>query len=509
MKNVKTKFITSFVMFIILMTTLVSYKVYATPEIEDIIINNSSNKLEIGTKVNKDFTNLRDEWFTVCNDHGAPLKVSDPVPTTGHAHNTTYYSIPTYKVKENVICNPRQAYILNYSKDNGEEYASYVQTAWWKTKANKGTIPSAEDKNISISAFAKGTRLDNVAKSYQNFVKKIVAKGVDVENTGAYKTLTNNGNTIQFPEVDVKSKFKFDTSKVKVNFSETDQKYIIGPFYLQYPQKSNDDAEFGGDFGKITGFDIYTNANNGAKLSNSQWTFMDKNGNKFTNYPKSSKTKPFYVVMDYIEGATTITGIDIDYKYLVAGAEYQHLEGNYTETKYTCASELNEDKEEVWTCSSEDIEHKAQALGLIVKAARWYETEKISFKVNQATLQIKKQVLDENGNELTEAQIKEKYGEQLLAFTVKVTHRGETRRITKKVLAGSTATIGTFMWDDDEAAPTYEVEEVKPLNATWEDVSISNNRKGTLQNGQTVVVTATNKLKPKSNKMLEKRAGIF
>lgn len=516
MEKYKTKILKVLIMLIIFMTTLVSYQAYAE-ELQEGYLENTP--VTGGRSISYDM--LQEEWEQWCTEKGIHVPSeknkryatygSSSIDTATLGENEETYQlllgkfyqseeIAYYAEIESIVCTPKSAYILNFMNENTGGYPSKVQRAWWTTSDNIG-------KKVGSN------KLSLTADAYQDFVKKIVAEGVNVKDTTNYETRTHTYKdgkqvSIEFPKTDVKSTFELNASKAEVNYYEEDQKYVIGPLTLKYV-----DYSYGGvDFGFINDMRIYTDAST-EPLSNDRWNFIytDKHDSA-KKFPAGNGKDVFYIEMDYSPNITKIKGIDIDYKYLVAGGKYQKLSGTYDKYKWSCTktpveSSWNEESESYTqytyelSAKKQNLALKSQTLGLLNEAARWYEIETVSLHKNQATLQIKKQVLDENGNELTEAQIKEKYGEQLLAFTVKVTHRGETRRITKKVLAGSTATIGTFMWDDDEAAPTYEVEEVKPLNATWEDVSISNNRKGTLQNGQTVVVTATNKLKPKSNKI--------
>ncbi len=513
MEKYKTKILKVLIMLIIFMTTLVSYQAYAEELQEGYLENAAATG---GQFISYDTMAAQRELWCIEKGRHIPSERQARYAVFGGstidtatlgANEATYQlllgrlyqteEIAYYAEIEDVICTPKSAYILNYTDENVGAYPSRVQSAWWTTRDNLGRrVPS---NTLSLTADA-----------YQDFVKKIKADGVDVNDTANYETRTHTypdgkNVSIQFPKTDIDNTFKLNASKVEVNYYEEDQKYVIGPFTLKY-----EEANYGGvDFGFIDDMRIYTDASN-EPLARNQWNFIyTDNHDSAKKFPAGNGRDKFYIEMDYIPDATKITGIDIDYKYLIAGGKYQRLSGTYDKYNWTCtktpvASSYDEESGTYTqytyelSAKKQNLALTSQTLGLLNEAARWYETKTVSIHKNQATLQIKKQVLDENGKELTEAQVKEKYGEQYLAFTVKVTHRGKTTRTVRKVLAGATATIGTYMWDDDEAAPTYEVEEVKLLNGTWQSQSISNN-KGTLGDGQKVVVTATNKLKPQKN----------
>ena len=472
-KNVKTKLITSFIMLLILMTTFVSYKAYALTETYsengDLVISDSETKVIT-------YNQYKSSWYVLCFQKGTTLKGIGG----------------TYKKDGEYIATPLQAYILNNSKeefDNALDYNtdySVTQNAWWATSANIG------NKVAENQLYA-------TAKEYQNFISSIAKNKADIENTSTYKTMTHTFEdgkevSIKFPEIDISkidSTFGLNSSKIDVNFDKVLQQYVIGPFSLSYQQSSSNNV----DFGSINGFDIYTDASSEA-LDRSQWGFVfsEYDATNGSKYPSANQT--FYIRMNYIEGATKITGIDIDYRYLIAGGQYERVSGSYY-------AGLNGDFSATYNALYKA--HNSQALGIIQSAARWYETTKIHINTNQAKLVVQKKALDENGNELTSEQVKELFGEdQYFDFTVKVTHSdGTVENSVVTVKAGSQAIVGTYVWKDGEEAPNYEVQEVLPsADSNWKQLEIINS-KGKLVKDEVVTVMGVNKAKKDKSGTIE------
>lgn len=537
-KRMKTKFITSFIMLIILMTTLISYQSYANTLEESYIDNTGAS---ISDKI--DFNTYDSTWYLFCCQYGQHIpsynntqqayidhwknatktvgelddyeeEVNEGVPSiyVGKEYKTD--QIAYYALRNTIYCTPKSAYILNLAKENSSD-SSRVQHAWWTTKENKGA--KIADNDLAIEA-----------KAYQEFVKKIATNPADIENTETYQTLGHqyeDGATvsIKFPEID-KSKLvniENNSKDVTVCYDEKEQKYLIGPFSIQYAKGTCNNV----DFGTITGFDIYTDASN-EPVSKEQWEFVWKNKNHDVNNAYPDPNDEFYIKMDYIQNATKITGMYVDYKYLIAGGQYQELTGTYDRyvwklnRKDVKRTDKNGNSVTKWQYTLEakdqNIALESQQLGLVNSAARWYETTKISLggeiEFKEGYLSITKKALDENGNEMTAKQIREKFGEdQYFDFRVKITYGdGSGEYATETVKAGTTVKSGPYRWKNDESAPTYEVEEIQSNNEDWKYVSIENG-KGTLEDKNTVNVIATNKIEPKKHSqtisLTKKRSG--
>lgn len=442
------------------------------------------------------------EWL---NSYSSTSKTNEYSGKYYHSDKEAYYVIQSTH-----IATPRQALILSYMQEGVNSYTSPsdytdIQKAWYNTLGG------------SFS-----TTLYTISTSYQNFIKKLAINPSNVDKTSTYvekSHVFSDGRTanIMFPDLDeekIKSSVSFNNvdssnnkvekaknswaSNVTVNYNEQTQKYLIGPFSLNYIEASSN----GVDFGAICGFDIYTNANE-KPVSNEDWKFVWIDGQRASDdqfvYPHANEV--FYIELNYIENATMITGMDIDYRYLIAGAEYQTLAGTYDQYNWKIKCDKGEDesgnKTYKWyfEAKQQGLALKSQTLSLADSAARWYETVKIERKSNQADLKITKIALDENGNEVTADQIKEKFGEyQYFDFRVTVTHStGEKEYFDTTARAGSSVLVGPISWDEKETTPTYTVEEIPSSSSEWSFKSITN-ESGSLQVGKTVEVTAINEI---------------
>lgn len=417
-------------------------------------------------------------------------------------HNYQSEELAYYAIIEDKICPPKAAYILNYIKENEGGYPCPVQVAWWTTKENVGNV-HPEDNEIAA-----------IGTAYQDFVKKIAKDPENIEDTSKYKPMTHtfeDGKTVEimFPETDVPSTIEFDTSKATVSFDEKRQKWLAGPYSIKYVDDSFNDI----DFGLLDKFDIYTDAST-EPLKEDQWrlVFPKAKQDKEKKYPASKE--PFYIEINYIEKATKITGIDVDYKYLIAGGKYQKLSGTYDKYKWSCTRTCTASTScsavghvHQWSyklnAEKQNLELNSQVLAVENMAARWYEIEKVSIKLNQSTLKIQKKALDENGNELSADEVKDRFGkDQYFDFKVKISHSdGRVENSVVTVKAGSTATVGTYGWTDKQTPPTYQIEEVSTSSDSgWEAKSISSSS-GTLAVNQTITATAVNQIKYKRNRI--------
>ena len=500
MNKVKSRFIISLIAFISIVS-IFSSKIVFAKDVTDTAVSEShiSNSAKIsynenwitgtgssGGAVRITFNDLKNDWFLLCSQRGQHL-------SEGY-----------YKVKEHKIATPKAAYILNKSMENTGDYYSPIQQAWWTTSEGSENVTTNEGEN----------NLSRVAKAYEDFVKAIAN---NVDDTSSYKELTHTYDdgsqaTIKFPEIDSKKLESAVSLKslddngneitATVSFDQDRQKYLIGPFVTNYKEYSTVETNANGEkqevkFGAIQNLKIYTDAS-AEPVADNQWRFVLSQGNyqESSRYPESNEK--FYIELDYIDNATKVTGIDLQYKYLVAGAEYQLLAGNYTEA---------------------DATKNAQELAFVDKAAAWYETINIGANFKNAeskhgSIIVQKHAIDENGKELSSNEIKDLFGEdQWFDFKVKVTHAtGDVEQDVVTVKAGDYGQTREFYWDADEANPTYEVTEVTPSNG-WSIESISGGS-GTLRESQAVgkgvnYVHANNKLKKYSEKisLTKKRSG--
>lgn len=507
-----------FILFIMLMPIFLSGRTYAKMIDESYVENDPWGPRSIS------YNQLAALWELLCTEHIQHIPSDNNVryakdggstidTTTLGSNESTYNlllghyyqseELAYYAKIEDKICPPKAAYILNHIKENEGGYPCPVQVAWWTTKENVGNV-HPEDNELAA-----------IGTAYQDFVKKIAKdKNGDIEDTSKYKPMTHtfeDGKTVEimFPETDVPSTIEFDTSKATVSFDEKRQKWIAGPYNIKYV----DDSFNSIDFGLLDKFDIYTDAST-EPLKDDEWRFIfpKEKQDKEKKYPASKE--PFYIELNYKEKVTKITGIDVDYKYLVAGGKYQKLSGTYDKIAWSCTRTCTASTScstlghvHQWSyhlkAEKQNLDLKSQTLAVENMAARWYEIEKVSIKLNQSTLKIQKKALDENGNELSADEVKDRFGKnQYFDFKVKINHSdGRVESSVVTVKAGSTATVGTYGWTDKQTPPTYEIQEVStPSDTSWEAKSISSSS-GTLAVNQTITATAVNQIKYKRNKI--------
>lgn len=430
----------------------------------------------------------------------------------------TYHSdeVAYYATKSTNICTPKAAYIFNYMQEGVNSYGAPenytdIQKAWYNILEGAG----------------HSSKLYNQASAYQTFVKKIAKNKNDVENTSTYVNMSHKFEdgqevTIKFPEVDkekIKSMLTFNSvgkdnkvtksgdswaSNVTVNYNEKTQKYLIGPFSINYIEANSN----GVDFSAIKDFDIYTNASN-KPVEKEKWRFVWQKGQREENddFKFPHKDEVFYIEMDYIENATMLTGMDVDYKYLIAGAQYQDLEGTYDQYLWKVKRDVTGSGENIsykwyFQAKKQNLAARSQKLALVDKAARWYETEKIQARSTQGDIEIIKKAVDENGKELSADEVKDLFGEyQYFDFKVKITHStGEVEEDVVTARAGKSVMAGPYSWSADEDVPTFTVEEIPDASGRWNEISVEP-KSGKLENGKTISVTATNQIAPRTDKI--------
>lgn len=558
--DLKSKILTSFIVIMILISTIISYNVYADTVTESYINGTGLDNLSTTTyddgssKKAIDLNTLKSRWDILCCQRGVHLPgysdigygylssyekgddedrndeneagsrvsteelrnyeeiVAEDTPSKYEGKIYKSEKIAYYAIKESKTCTPKAAYILNEAKKNVGPYSSSVQQAWWMTKEGQadGNTQNKGDNDLSKQATA-----------YEKFVKKIAKNKDDVDDPETYKKMKHTYDdgkevTIKFPEIDsdkMNNMLKFNQKNVTVKFNSDKNRYVIGPFSIKYIESSYKKANGEEvEFGYVDNFQIYTDASE-EPLTDEQWDFVWVNENRSdADYPHSNEK--FYIEMDYIDNATMITGIDMEYKYLIAGGYYQSLSGTYDEYEWKVKKSVitetdengNQTKKWKYTMVAKDqnLAKKSQKLALVNEAARWYETEKIELRnknKKQAKLQIKKVMLDEDGNELTAEQVKAMFGDyQYFNFKVTITHEDGTKEEeTVKVTGGSIATTGTYTWGKDEKAPTYEIEEIESNNG-WKIDSIEPST-GSLEDNKVIEVSSNNKVEIHKNKI--------
>lgn len=320
-----------------------------------------------------------------------------------------------------------------------------------------------------------GNHLYNVATAYESFIHSIVGK----DENGNLKPFSyeeanypDSKTKIQFPKIpEIDELCNIDTSKMDTYFNTEKNNYVIGPITIL---AETGNTTVNGNiykFAEISDFELWTNL--GKKDCKFGYIEKDENNDEKVIVSEEIPTsgKEFYIVLPYEEGLKEVTNIKFNYKFLKAAANYDLYTGS------------------------------AQNQAYVLEAARWWDTKPFEFIPGPLPcyIDIEKKATDENEKELTAEEIKNLVGKDLEAkFKVTATYTdGKTDERYTTVKAGTKTTVGPFDWQE---GATYTVEEVDVDTNTWTVDSIKN-ATGDLQQGNTVQVTATNKLTPHKGKI--------
>ena len=418
-----------------------------------------------------------------------------------------------------------------YDEETGRYYTAYaeggnyyVQQAWWASDANIGTKVVPNHLSKEAKAFEqyilRVTRSRNVAE----VMSKYVEHPYELELNGTVYT-----GTVPAAEINYEPKYMDESQvanilgvddeegKVTVAWDENKQVFKIGPFAIDYVEErihveNRDPVEFAG----ITDMRLYTNL---GEVPADKWRFVYLNGyrSEDDDYKYPHEQEPFYIELDYIEGAIEITDLHTSFHYMNAGGKYERLEGVYNKvywaSKYKtnyCSGPSSSEPDEngnVPTCSHgytsshvesytswlditkvEPTDSQLLASGLI--GVRWYEETDIHLDIGPVTtehkgkLAITKEITNSDDNINA-------------SFKFKIYIDGEFKE-TIKVKAGQTV-IRTYEWEGD-TPPSYRVEEIEEENDEFELEGIENASGSLIENG-TVTVIAKNRIEEHSGSL--------
>lgn len=220
-------------------------------------------------------------------------------------------------------------------ENSGLQYApySYVQHAWWKVK----TV----GENITPGAI-KDTDLETEAKAFEKYVLEVNGK-TKVSELELNEDLTY--------KIDYKVSMEpTDSKNVKVQFNNQTNKYVVGPFKVDYYRAaiktpSRDKVSFSGiSDAVLVGVNsegkelVDENGNNRLKLGENYRFVYDNeeqhihNRNEFDteeNYPYPASNEEFYIEIDYIEDMIGIKNFKLDFQYLTSGGQFEYLTGDF------------------------------------------------------------------------------------------------------------------------------------------------------------------------------------
>ncbi len=137
-------------------------------------------------------------------------------------------------------------------------------------------------------------------------------------------------------------------SNVTVEYNATTQKYLIGPFTIQYTEKYTSDwtlASMAGDPALIVN---KNGARETIKKSSGKWNFYYLNGLRvdgipgtqnggddfgYNEYPHNNE--PFYIQLDYEDGINKILGLELYFRYMQSEAEWSRSKGEIENVKWS------------------------------------------------------------------------------------------------------------------------------------------------------------------------------
>ena len=424
---------------------------------------------------------------------GALVK-SDEGKETALTYNSTSSSSPysgTYTVKSEAfytpdevqIARPKEAYILAemIEEKNGNtvfygDGYSAIQYAWWTTIA--GSYGTARPSNsLSEEAAAFEAYIAEVAKSTdpatfeeQNY--KFEKDGVIHEGTVPAPVINFDAKR----DEDVNEDGVVDEKdKVQVSWDSNKQTWTVGPFKLNYVEKSfsSEDRDFV-EFSSITEAKLYTNL---GEVDKNHWRFNWIEGERDVDdtYEFPHQDELFYVELDFIEGTTEITNFHFGFKYMNAGGKYEHLHGVYFKETWTPASKVVETcpgpegnettcshgntsshntKWKYWLKLTGMEEDTAQLLAYGIIGARWYQETSVDFTVSKPTgsFKICKKIVDSEGNEL-----KNVYQNTDFKFEI---YKNDKLYNTVWVSPNKPYVSPKITWENEEKAPVFTVKEV-------------------------------------------------
>lgn len=438
---------------------------------------------------------------------------NSPFKSASYTNETFGY----YKVNNTYVAKPMEAYILaEMAKEQiVRGHDSNVQIAWWNTEAGMKGVTASAPEALTLEA-----------QDFEAYIKKI-AKSTDPSTytTQQYEFEvdgTKYTGQVKAPELNYEPKYNKDANQDgkedrydNITVSWNGEKYKIGPFSVNYVEskvkhEGRDEVMFAG----ITDAKIYTDL---GEVPADKWKFVWLEGQRDANdtqaYPHTNEV--FYIEMDFIENAKYFKNLHFDFKYMNAGGQYDELAGTYfkatwkpmSKAQYCAGGYTDSDGDDhpcshgfmsrhvkswtYWLQLTSLTSDESQLLAYGIVGARWYNPAQLDLdnstdltKDHKGKVEIKKVVVDENGNELTSIDDSK--------FTFKL-YINDKLYDTIRVKANESVTE-TIKWKDGEETPTYRIEEVNlPDEYTVKEIE---NASGTMAEAATVKIKAINKVKP-------------
>ena len=429
-----------------------------------------------------------------------------------------------------------------YDEETDEFYRAYatdgtyyVQQAWWASEANIGTKVAPNGLSKEAKAFEQYILRVTRSRTVAEVMSKYVDHAYEIEFNGTVYSGTvpaapidynarymNREEVANILNVDIEELSDENEYGISVVFDENTQKFRIGPIVMDYVEErvhieGRNPIEFAG----ITDMTLHTNL---GEVPKDKWSivFLDDFRSDDDEYGYPHEQEPFYIEMDYIEGAIEITDLHTTFRYMNAGGKWEKLEGVYNKITWESAYKANRcsgpgpdpdpDDDVIPTCShgytgSHIIDYTSwlniikvvptdsQLLASGLIGVRWYDPFEIHLGVElgpdepeqyEAKIQIKK-VLENGDNSYPDEFKFEVYIDGSLDDTL-------------YVKPNETVYTKTYKWEEGESAPSYEIKEVDDPNDEFTIVGIEN-ATGTLQDGVTAQVIATNRVEEESGSL--------
>ena len=467
-------------------------------------------------------------------------EIDENSPYTEASYSSESYGF--YQVASTEIARPKEAYILAemIEETNGgavfEDAYSAIQYAWWTTEAGSHGNIIPPDNSLALEGTAFEAYIGKLGSTDPNtFVEQhydFEIDGVKYEGDVPAPVLTYEPTWNEDANLDGDVN-QYDEVTVSWDGNADKQTYTVGPFSIDYVEESyaaEDRPEV--VFAGIIDAKLYTNL---GEVSKDKWRFNfikdERDVNDTFEFPHANEV--FYIELDYIEGATEITNLHFDFKYMNAGGKYDSLEGTYFEQTWTPDSKVvetcsgtcghsshPEDDPETEVDESIDCDgscshgynsshptkwqywleltgmesKRSQLLAYGIIGARWYEYAELDINggplQKEVSIQIIKQIVDENGNVLENVDASKE-------FTFEI-YKNEELYNTVQVSVNKPYTSEKFTWGEEEQAPTFRVVEV--LNddeyEQYGDIQVS----GSVEEGL-ITFTAQNMTKKKEGRV--------
>ena len=526
LKNADQKIIAVLLIIMLLLSTVAIYSIYATITNEEASVGDLADEVGPNGRYlsDEDMKNLYDilccyhrgEHAHLTSNDGATLNAGGRSTTTtdsgkeigkllksdegnqtaltieSNSSTSPYsgsYSADTYGyyyVASTEIARPKEAYILAEMIEEvdggtvfyGDKYSA-IQYAWWTTIAGSHGTDKTEN-SLSGEAAEFESYIAKVAKSTDP--STFVEQAYHIENDGIVKEGTVPAPVIEFnPKQDKdinRDGIEDEKDRVQTSWDSDKQTWTVGPFIIDYVESSYSAGDRPDvEFSSITGAELYTNL---GKVDKEHWKFnwVEGERNKADNYEFPHANELFYIELDFIEGATEITNLHFDFKYMNAGGKFDSLEGTYFKETWTPDSKViatcpgpsgNETtcshgrtsshptKWKYWLNLTGMEENTSQLLAYGIIGARWYETTgldigEVSDFEHTGSFKIYKKIVDENGNELTSVDRNKLFEFEIL--------KDDVLYNTVWVSPNRPYVSSVFKWKEGEKTPNFTVREV-------------------------------------------------